>query len=34
MGAVNIGISEKSDKIAQEVMEIRHKVGSQVLSLG
>jgi nicotinamide N-methyltransferase len=34
MGAVDMGISEKSDKIAQKVMEIQRKVSSQVLSLG
>ena len=28
MGAVDMGISEKSDKIAQKVMEIQRKVGS------
>ena len=33
MGAVDMGISEKSDKIAQKVMEIQRKVGSQILSL-
>jgi len=34
MGAVDMGISEKSDKIAQKVMEIQRKVSSQILSLG
>jgi len=34
MGAVDMGISEKSDKIAQKVMEIQRKVSSQTLSLG
>lgn len=33
IGAVDMGISEKSDKIAQKVMEIQHKVSSQILSL-
>ena len=32
MGAVDMGISEKSDKIAQKVMEIQRKVSSQILS--
>lgn len=31
MGAVDMGISEKSDKIAQKVMEIQRKVSFQVL---
>ena len=34
MGAVDMGISEKSDKIAQKVMEIQRKVSSQILTLG
>jgi len=34
MGAVDMGISEKSDKIAQKVMEIQRKVSSQILPLG
>ena len=34
MGAVDMGISEKSDKIAQKVMEIQRKVNSQILFLG
>ena len=34
MGAVDMGISEKSDKIAQKVMEIQRKVRFQVLSFG
>lgn len=31
MGAVDMGISEKSDKIAQKVMEIQRKVGPEIL---
>lgn len=34
MGAVDMGISEKSDKIAQKVMEIQRKVSSQIHSFG
>ena len=30
MGAVDLGISEKSDKIAQKVMEIQRKVGFEL----
>jgi nicotinamide N-methyltransferase len=33
MGAVDMGISEKSDKIAQKVMEIQRKVSSELFSL-
>lgn len=31
MGAVDMGISEKSDKIAQKVMEIQRKASPQIL---
>jgi len=34
MGAVDMGISEKSDKIAQKVMEIQRKVSFEILSSG
>ena len=34
MGAVDMGISEKSDKIAQKVMEIQRKVSPQTPSFG